>query len=132
MNTTGLEVVDVTANSMEVSEVNYAVLSQDQMTFSWNTNESFTGEELFTIQFRATNAGTLSNNVSLNSEVAPAEAYAGNDLRIIPITLIGQDNSEQEFTLFQNSPNPFRGNTDISFSLQEASFATITVSVVLK
>ncbi len=128
LNTEGLEVIDVTSNGLEVSEANYALISENQMTFSWNTATSVEGNELFTVHFKATESGKLSQNVALTSDTTPAEAYAGNDLRIIPITLIGQDNSEQEFTLFQNTPNPFRGNTEISFSLPEASFATITVS----
>ncbi len=130
LNTEGLEVVDITTNGIEVSEANYAVLSEGLMTFSWNTESAFSGNELFTIQFRAKQSGTLSENVSISSDVTPAEAYAGNDLSIIPITLIGQDNSEQEFALYQNSPNPFNGATDISFNLPEASNVTLTVNDV--
>jgi len=130
LNTAGLEVVNVTANGLDVSEENYAVLSEDKMTFSWNTSNSFTGNELFTVHFKATNTGKLSQNVSLTSDTTPAEAYAGNDLRIIPITLIGQDNSEQEFALYQNTPNPVRGTTNISFNLPKSSKVTLTITDV--
>ncbi len=130
LNTSGLEVVDVISDGMEISEGNFAVLSDNATTFSWNSSKAVAKSEFFTIQFKATEAGTLSDNVTITSDITPAEAYAGNDLRIIPITLTGQNNSEQEFALYQNSPNPFNGTSEVAFNLPTSSMVTFTVSDV--
>ena len=123
----GLEVVDVTSNGLEISESNYAVLSSDRTTFSWNDITTRNEEELFTIHFKAQTDGTLSENVTINSDITPAQVVAGSDLHIFPISLAGRNNSEQEFVLYQNKPNPFSNSTEIAFNLPSASNATLTV-----
>ena len=123
----GLEVVDVTSNGIEIFEHNFATLSSNRTTFSWNDINSRSEEELFTIHFKAKKDGTLSESVSINSDITPAQAYVGDNLDIIPVTLTGRNNSEQEFVLYQNTPNPFNNATDIAFYLPTTTTATLTV-----
>jgi len=123
----GLEVVDVTSNGIEMSEKNFAIISSDRTTFSWNDINTRSEEELFTIHFKANKDGKLSESVTINSDITPAQAYVGGDLDIIPVSLTGRNNSEQEFVLYQNTPNPFRNATDIAFYLPSPTNATLTV-----
>jgi len=125
-----LEILNITSQDLAIDEKNYSVISEDELTFSWNSLESIDASELFTIEFLAKADGQLSNNLTLSSSITTAEAYVGSQLSIIPITLIGQDNSEQEFALYQNTPNPFNGVTSVSFNLPVESEVQITVTDV--
>ena len=127
LNTNGLQVVDVTSNGLDISEANYAVLSDENTTFSWNDIDASSGSELFTVHFTAKEDGSLVDNLSISSDITPAEAYAANDLKIIPISLTGRNNSGHEFVLSQNIPNPFSNATEISFYLPESSEATLSI-----
>ena len=129
MNTEGLELVNVKGEELDITESNFANLTEDLITFSWNDKDMVKAEKLFTLQFRAKESGILSNTVTISSEITSAEAYSSN-LQTIPVTLTGRNNSEQEFALYQNSPNPFNGETTISFNLPQAGSATITVTDV--
>ena len=127
LNTAGLELINVTGNELEVNEANYAPLSKNVTTFSWSSTELKSVNELMTINFLALEDGRLSDNVEISSAVTYAEAYLGSNLDRNPIVLAGRNNSEQDFALFQNNPNPFSGLTTISFVIPEKSDVTLTV-----
>jgi len=127
LNTAGLELIDVVGNGIEFNESNYAPLTKNVTTFSWSSSETIDTEELITLNFLALQDGTLSNNVIISSDVTSAEAYFGDSYNRSPITLIGRNNSEQEFSLFQNNPNPFKGSTAISFNVPAKTNATLSV-----
>jgi hypothetical protein len=127
LETSNLELISIKEEGLNVSKENFASLNGGIITFSWNAVEMVNEFELFTISFRATESGKLSQNVKLSSKVTQSEAYLGKDFETIPVKLFGRNNSEQTFTLNQNNPNPFNGSTNISFVLPESSDATLTV-----
>ena len=123
----GLELVDVVSAGLDVDDSNFAQLNSETITFSWNSDNTNSGSELFTFVFDATSPGTLSDNVAITSEVTIAEAYSATDDEIIPVILSGRNNSEQDYTLLQNNPNPFSNVTIIDFVLPQTANATLSV-----
>ncbi|HLT94733.1 MAG TPA: T9SS type A sorting domain-containing protein, partial [Membranihabitans sp.] len=62
---------------------------------------------------------------SLNNRVTRTEAYdAEGGLKNVSLRFDGQ---ETGFALYQNTPNPYAGETVIGFKLPEASKATLSV-----
>ncbi len=127
LETEGLELVDIIGEGMEVSESNFASLSSDITTFSWNSDNTITDTEIFTVTFRATASGELSESVTINSNVTKAEAYVGKHYETIPVILSGRNNLEQTYNLLQNTPNPYSKNTTISFVLPQTATATLSI-----
>ena len=123
----GLELVDVIGAGLDINDSNFAQLNSETITFSWNSDYTNDESELFTFVFDATTPGTLSDNVAITSEVTIAEAYSAASDEIIPVILAGRNNSEQDFTLLQNNPNPFSTVTTIDFVLPQAANATLSV-----
>jgi hypothetical protein len=82
---------------------------------------------LFSLVFRANAEGRLSEMLGVSSRYTRAEAYnAGNNLMGVTLNFGGAVVSEG-FELFQNQPNPFKGQTVIGYNLPEASNVTLTV-----
>jgi len=99
---------------------------------SWNDSEGVsTAGKLFTIDFRANADVQLSNALSVNSRITVAEAYVGTELAKNDVTLTFTDGETTieaaAFELYQNEPNPFNTQTNVSFVLPESGKATFTV-----
>jgi len=56
--------------------------------------------------------------------VTPVEAYAGGSVKDVNLRF---DSSDTGFALYQNTPNPYQGETTIGFELPEAAKATLSV-----
>src|SRR5690625_6819246 len=74
---------------------------------------------------KAKSAVRLRDVLSLNSRVAPVGAYAADGLKDVSLRFDGA--GEDGFALYQNTPNPYAGETTIGFHLPEASKATLSV-----
>jgi large repetitive protein len=103
---------------------------EGNITLSWYENgvQRAAEQTLLILHFKAKTAGSLSEVLRLNSRRTPAEAYTHTDevigvqldwgnTRIIPV----------EALLQQNTPNPFKDETMIEFSLPEATQATLSI-----
>jgi len=81
---------------------------------------------LFTLHFRSLRAGSLSQYLSIGSDFTKAEAYSA-DGQVYRPELAFSPVPERPARLLQNSPNPFSGETTISFELEEAGTATLLI-----
>ena len=132
-NVEKLELINVVpGNLADMSEGNFAVLQNGTITASWNSNRNqTTNAAFFTLVFKAKTNTTLSEVISLNSDIASAEGYT-KDEEDLNVNLQfkqskGTNATEQAMTLYQNQPNPFSDVTSINFYLPEATTATLRI-----
>lgn len=123
-----VEIVSVEAGALPVTENNYFRYAPGVLTWSWHESDGVhagVGEVLFTIVLEAKNAVQLRDVLSLNNRVTRTEAYDGNN--VLKDVRLRFDSQNSGFSLYQNTPNPYRGETTIGFNLPEASKATLTI-----
>jgi hypothetical protein len=121
-----VELVDIVYGVAKAE--NFGVFaSEGIITTSWNS-EAKQGA-LFTLVLRAKADAQLSNTLSLNRIVAP-EAYNANNDQLDLALKFNAAVVSNGFELKQNAPNPFNGETLISFNLPKATAATLTISDV--
>lgn len=124
----GIDADGININSEHIGTSN---LENGILTVSWSDYEAVdieNGTNMFSIQFKAIDDGLLSESVQLENARTNAEIY--NDQ--LEISNIGLSFNEviggNEFTLYQNTPNPFADNTQISFYLPTATDVTLRIS----
>ncbi len=122
-----LEMVELLPGLAKEENFGFTLLDKGAITASWNGDAD--NNTMFSVVFRATASGQLSNMVSVNSRFTTAEAYKANgDLMDVQLTFNG--NNANGFALYQNTPNPFKGETVVGFNLPEAGAAKLTISDV--
>jgi hypothetical protein len=127
MDVRGLELTGVQSGAIEVSSENFAQLNANTITTAWNTTTAIDASDvLFTMTFKATASGQLSEALAISSRVTQSVAYTGNNSQL-DIALSFNGVSANEFALFQNEPNPFDNVTKIGFQLAKSGAATLTV-----
>ncbi len=112
------------------SSSNYAVFAdRGKVTVSWNSLDSKAGPmNMFILKLQATRTTRLSEALHLTSDLTPAEAYSSaGDRMTVDLRFTNGKSATNDFHLFQNEPNPFRGSTRIAFRLPEESEAKLTV-----
>ena len=87
------------------------------MTISWTSLESIDEISELQLSFKATSSGLLSEMLTLNREHLQPEFYTGDQLVVSDMHLGFEDMTENSFTLYQNVPNPYNGETVISFQI---------------
>jgi hypothetical protein len=127
----GAELVDIVSGVASEDNFGLTYLGEGMITTSWNGEAS--DAELFTLVLRANSDVMLSEVLGVSSAVTKAEAY-GKDGSFQDVAIeFGSASaiaSADRFELYQNQPNPFKGETVIGFNLPEAAQATITISDV--
>jgi len=120
LNLNGLEVSEL-MNSDNVNASNFGVHT-DALTVSIDKADAFT------VTFRATKAGKLSEMLGVSSRITKSEAYSLTDGRLdVALRFDGKTIAGIGFELYQNQPNPFISKTFVGFNLPEAAAATLTV-----
>jgi hypothetical protein len=132
MELNGLEFANVQNGVVEMTDVNVGVLANNLVTVSYNSSvakSAGNAEAVFTVTFVATKDGNIGNMIDVTSKVTSAEAYVGTSLEVRDVTIStrGDVSTIAATELFQNEPNPFKGQTVVSFNLAEAAQATLTV-----
>jgi hypothetical protein len=129
LQTSGLEFRGVESGLVNMSDENMGVFGST-LTASWHKVgglSAASSDVLFTLKFQATTAGKLSSMITLNSKETEAEAYNTlDDIKSLKLTFRGAEHGA-EFALYQNEPNPFKGNTVIGYDLPDAGKVTLTV-----
>ncbi len=126
--TTGMEIIRILPGIVDVNDEDYALFG-DRCTMSWfdeNTIDVSLDDVLFTIQLRATEAGRLSQSLSINSEITEAELYGTNDETFQPVLAI-QHEAERQLELLSCFPNPWKDHTLIQFYLPDSDLVTVAL-----
>lgn len=128
----GLEFVDLKTNLENLSKENfgYTLLQENVLTTSWNVAndlEVADDEVLFTLTFKAQQATQVSNALKISNRYIAAEAYQGNELHQVALSVKGGTVNASAFVLYQNTPNPFKDETTIGFSLPEATKVNLKI-----
>ena len=94
---------------------------------SWNDINAIDAEALsFAMSFTATKNGRLSELLSIQSNPTVAEAYDA-DLAVLSVNLAFTQPLNTDLNLYQNQPNPFKGNTTIGFDLPDNSAVQLQI-----
>jgi hypothetical protein len=121
METDGLEYVGVSSGDIQIDDSNVGILENGVTTMSWNGEVLRDGQSnqdmSIILRWKATSPGKISNRIRLTSLITEAEGYTP-DGEILRIKLTPSEaNVSKEFTLYQNKPNPWNGQTTIGFDL---------------
>jgi hypothetical protein len=131
MNLNGASFVGVESGAIEMNANNVGVLSNDVVTMSFASNEAVSAkgdDVLFTMIVKANKAGNVSEMMTLNSDVTATESYVGADLTVGKVSLnVRTADVAEAIELFQNEPNPFKGQTTVSFHMPSAAKASLSV-----
>ncbi len=124
--------------NMSKDKIGLAHLDRGQISFIWYNSEAvnYDDEEMiFGLRFRANqDIQDLSQVIGLSNELVDIVAYRSDyspvDMYLDfneGITTSINPTLAQNFTLFQNQPNPFHSQSLIGFSLPEATVAKLTI-----
>ncbi len=119
---------------IDESNVGFAYANEGFVTVSWNTTslkKIAAGTKILTMVADIEHAANPNTQISISSQITSAELYTKNyDVKTPVIVLDGEQGNEITYTfdLYQNSPNPFTGATEIGFELPEASSGRLTIT----
>jgi hypothetical protein len=131
-----LDFVKFTGGAADLTEMNYSLLDSDNglVTVSWNSSKDIemgTGLPLFTMVLKPKADGRTSESLSISSELTKAEIYYLNGQEYDSENMVLQFRNGElvsdNMVLYQNTPNPFSGMTEISYYLPKANEAVLNV-----
>ncbi len=124
----------IESGSLQVDDSNFGTnrLEDGILTMSWNAKQgmSFSDKDvLFAVHFEVLGGGDVSKMFAITSDVTAAEAYH-SDYQINGVKLnVRSDKMEEAgiFELYQNAPNPFDKETEISFRVNQNAPAKLSI-----
>lgn len=131
---TKFEYIDIKGANLLINEESSFLINKNNLLVSWVNNkvEKSSKGKLFSIQFKVKKS-TLpyeflnTGDGILSSEVYELTKNGEIEQRSINLTLRNSGNTNQQFQLFQNTPNPFNNNTTIGFVIPEAGDVSFKV-----
>ncbi len=123
-----LEFRAIEGDAIAINDGNFGS-TEGSLSLSWNETELKAidaDQVLFTLVFDSKSSGNLSDFISIDNDLMKGEAY-DKDLAEMAINLDFRDSGASDFSLSQNSPNPFDNQTSVSFVLPEAGNAYFQV-----
>lgn len=120
----------IEAGVLNINNNNYYDTRTGNVTVSWNRPmaiEVSDDTELFRIRFIAKQKAILNEVLDITSGMTHAEAYDA-DLDRFGVELNFRNlDVDNDYELYQNTPNPFSENTLIRFNMRKAGLANITI-----
>ncbi len=119
------------AGQLELSSNNFGSNNVDSgiLTFSWNdigAKSLSKDSPLFSLKFKAKGQSSVIQDFSINSDVTKALSIV--DDRELGVELrYRSDDDIEKFVVYQNTPNPFRNNTSIRFTLSKSQEVFVEV-----
>jgi hypothetical protein len=125
--------------ALSLTDIEYGVATEENfgltylnegiITTSWN-GEAADNSVLFTLVFTANTEAQLSDLIGVSSRITVAEAYDNNGTLDVAINFNNGEVAAAGFEVYQNTPNPFRGETIIGYNLPEDADVQITIQDV--
>jgi hypothetical protein len=128
-----LELVDIHYGVAKEDNFGLTHLNEGVITTSWNkmSGSQRLPQALFSMVVKAKSDALLSELMSIGSRYTNAEAYGASGEQLdVALSFGDEQTANAGFELYQNTPNPFVGETQIGFNLPEASDVTITINDV--
>lgn len=126
INPSRANIVNILPNAIDLTASNFHVDARGRLALSWsdiNALDLSAEEVLFTIVVEGEGDEQL---IEINDEVLSTEVYNDNQ-----VSMSGADlrwtSADNELVLFQNNPNPWTEQTDISFAIPAAGDVTLTI-----
>jgi len=130
LNLKGGSFVGLQNGILDINENNIGVLNNDMVTFSYSSVSGVNADKddiLFTIFVKAENVTDITELIAISSDITKAEYYKGSELKIGNVGLHLKSVPVTAIELFQNEPNPFRGQTTVTFEMPHSAKATLSV-----
>ncbi|MEM1120325.1 MAG: T9SS type A sorting domain-containing protein [Bacteroidota bacterium] len=127
---TGLELLHIHEGIVKEAHFGQTLLNRNILLSSWDrfsgsTEPNLDDTHLFSLEFKALQAGKISDFLHLQPNTLTPEAYhLTGELLDIDLHFA---TTTTDFTLAQNRPNPFSEKTTIGFQLPQAGKATLTI-----
>ena len=128
LQTRGLIVQGISGASMKVTPADFALNNDEQVRIALATGHGVdikAGQTLFVIEAEATQAGKLSEMISLGAELR-AELYT-EDNREGQFTISWRKSDADRASLAAVTPNPWNANAEIRFDLPKDGMVTFKV-----
>ena len=118
-NYLNFEIIEIEEGLAKSAHFSINSYNKNSLTLSWNkANNTIVNQNLLTLKLKAKSKGMLSELLKIDKTKMPAEAYFTNgEIKNIGLQFIKPSSNDKQFELFQNKPNPFKGETSISFYL---------------